>query len=187
MRLGIDLDGVVANFTHGWMTFYNREFGSSLLFEDSKRWNDLVDLTHFANIGEFWKWSSDLDGRSVFYHLEPFPGAVEALLELDEAGHEIIVVTTKPEFAVDDTHEWIEKRGIPAAEIHILEDKWRVPCDVYLDDGPRILPGLVRHRPESTVCRYVRPWNDPVPGTIDVADFVEFREVVDGLAFAETR
>lgn len=187
MRLGIDLDGVVANFTHGWMTFYNREFGSSLVFEDSKRWNDLVDLTHFANIGEFWKWSSDLDGRSVFYHLEPFPGAVEALLELDEAGHEIIVVTTKPEFAVDDTHEWIENRGIPAAEIHILEDKWRVPCDVYLDDGPHILPGLVRHRPESTVCRYVRPWNDPVPGAIDVADFAEFREVVDGLAFAETR
>jgi hypothetical protein len=114
MRLGIDLDGVVANFTKGWMWFYNREFGAELSVEDSRRWNDLVDLTHFADIDEFWQWSSDLDGRSVFWHLEPFPGAVEALDGLAEEGHEIVVVTTKPAFAVDDTHEWIERHGIPA-------------------------------------------------------------------------
>jgi hypothetical protein len=28
----------------------------------------------------------------------------------------------------------------------------------------------------------VRPWNEPVEGTIDVRDFDEFREVVDHLA-----
>lgn len=182
MRLGIDLDGVVANFTKGWMQFYNREFGTELAVEDSRDWGDLVTLTHFADIGEFWNWTSDLDGRSVFWHLETFPGAVEALQDLDDAGHDIVVITTKPAFAVDDTREWIAQHGIPAAEIHILEDKWLVPCDVYLDDGPHILPGLVEHRPEATVCRYVRPWNRPVQGAIDVLDFDEFREVVDRLA-----
>lgn len=187
MRLGMDLDGVVANFTQGWMDFYNRQFGTNLVFSDSKKWNDLVDLTHFNDIHEFWKWSSDLDGRSVFFHLEPFPGAVEALDSLAAAGHDIVVVTTKPSFAVGDTHEWIENQGIPAAEIHILEDKWQVPCDVYLDDGPHILPGLVQNRPESTVCRYIRPWNHPVPGAVDVHTFVEFREVVDHLAPARSR
>lgn len=185
MRLGIDLDGVVANFTKGWMGFYNRDFGAELVETDSKQWNDLVDLTHFANIGEFWRWSSDLDGRSVFWHLEPFPGAVEALRSLADAGHQIVVITTKPEFAIEDTHEWIEQQRIPAAEIHILEDKWLVPADVYLDDGPHVLPGLVEHRPESTVCRYVRPWNRPVPGTVDVTDFNEFRDVVDRLTAGE--
>lgn len=182
MRLGIDLDGVVANFTKGWMDFYNRQHGTSFVVADSQRWNDLVDLTHFRDIGEFWEWSSDLDGRSVFWHLEPFPGAIDALRSLVDAGHHIIIVTTKPAFAVADTHAWIERHRIPAAEIHILEKKWEVECDVYLDDGPHILPGLVRHRPASTVCRYVRPWNDPVPGAIDVTDFGEFRAVVDRLA-----
>jgi len=43
----------------------------------------------------------------------------------------------------------------------------------------------VKHRPEATVCRYVRPWNDPVAGAIDVTDFVEFREVVDRLVAEE--
>lgn len=181
MRLGIDLDGVVANFTKGWMEFYNREFGTDLAVSDSRRWNDLVDLTHFADIGEFWRWSSDLDGRSVFWHLDPFPGAVDALRSLVDAGHHIIVITTKPRFAVDDTYEWIEQHRIPAAEIHILEDKWLIEADVYLDDGPHVLPGLVAKRPNALVCRYVRPWNEPVDGAIDVGDFDEFREVVDRL------
>ena len=182
MRLGIDLDGVVANFTMGWMNFYNKEFGAELEVEDSQRWNDLVDLTHFENMGEFWRWSSDLDGRSLFWHLEPFPGAIDALQSLADAGHEIVVITTKPDFAVADTHEWIANHDIPAAEIHILEDKWLVECDVYLDDGPHVLPRLVANRPESTVCRYVRPWNHPLPGAVDVTDFDEFRELVERLA-----
>lgn len=182
MRLGIDLDGVVANFTKGWMYFYNNQFGTELAPADSQRWNDVVNLTHFDDIDEFWQWCSDLDGRSVFWHLEPFPGAIEALRDLANSGHDLIILTTKPEFAVDDTYEWIERNRIPAIEIHILDDKWRVECDVYLDDGPHILPGLVANRPRATVCRYVRPWNVPVPGAIDVNDFPEFRDVVDRLA-----
>lgn len=182
MRLGIDLDGVVANFTKGWMGFYNDQFGTSFTVEDSQRWHDLVDLTHFHNIGEFWDWASDLEGHSIFWHLETFPGAVEALRNMNDQGHEIVIITTKPAFAVADTHDWIGRHEIPTNEVHILEDKWTVECEVYLDDGPYNLPPLVEKRPESVVCRYVRPWNDPVEGAVDVHDFVEFRGVVDRLA-----
>jgi hypothetical protein len=178
MRLGIDLDGVVANFTSGWMKYYNRQFGTNLIVEDSKQWNDLVDLTHFDNIDQFWDWSSDLDGRSLFWHLEPFPGAVEALQAMADEGHRIVILTQKPAFAIDDTHEWVRDHGVPASEIHIIDAKWTIDCDVYLDDGPLILPRLVAHRPDRVVCRFVRPWNRPLPGAVDVVDFDEFREVV---------
>jgi uncharacterized HAD superfamily protein len=182
MRLGIDMDGVLADFTNGWMSFYNRQFGTNLTVADSKMWNDIIELTRFADIDEFWDWASDLDGHSIFWHLEPYPGALDALHALSDTGHQIIVLTTKPSFAVGDTFEWIERHRLPATEIHILEDKWTVDCAVYLDDNPNLLPRLVAERPSRTVCRYVRPWNVPVSGAVDVTDFVEFRELVERLA-----
>ena len=182
LRLGIDLDGVVADFTSGWMAFYNREFGTDLKVEDSVTWNGLVELTHFRSMGEFWHWASDLDGKSLFWHLGTFPGAVDALHALAAEGHHIAILTTKPEFAVHDTFDWLARNQLPTTEVHILEDKWRVDCDVYLDDSPVVLPRLVAHRGDRTICRFVRPWNKPVEGAIDVTGFPDFREVVSRLA-----
>ena len=178
MRLGIDLDGVVANFTGGWMSFYNRQFGTRLVFEDATRWTDLVDLTHFRDIDDFWDWSSDLGGRSIFWHLDPFPGAVAALRDLAAQGHELVVLTHKPAFAEADTHDWIARQGIPATEVHILAEKWEVDCHAYLDDGPHILPDLVANRSDRLVCRYVRAWNRPVEGAVDVRDFEEYKALI---------
>lgn len=180
MRLGIDLDGVVADFNGGWTRLYNRDHGTNIEAASVTRWNHIPDLTHFRHMGEFWKWAADLDGVSLFRHLDTFPGALEALDELAQ-DHEIVIVTTKPAFAVNDTHEWIAEHRIPTIEVHITEDKWEVDCDVFLDDGPHVLPGLVAGRPESLVCRYVRPWNRPVPGAVDVEDWPAFQAVVAAL------
>jgi 5'(3')-deoxyribonucleotidase len=177
MRLGIDLDGVVADFNGGWTRFYNRQYGTDLTADAVTRWNHIPDLTHFRHMGEFWRWAADLDGASLFRHLDTFPGAVEALVDLSRE-HDIVIVTTKPAFAVKDTYEWITEKELPATEVHITEDKWEVDCHVFLDDGPHVLGGLVAGRPESVVCRYVRPWNDPVPGAVDVEDWPAFQRVV---------
>ena len=34
MRIGVDLDGVVANFTKGWTKYYEEEFGKKILEDD---------------------------------------------------------------------------------------------------------------------------------------------------------
>ncbi|MEN8114554.1 MAG: hypothetical protein ABFS21_09210 [Actinomycetota bacterium] len=178
MRLGIDLDGVVADFATGWVSRYNDEFDSNVSSEQINHWDAMGDLTHFESMGAFWRWAARGDHGSVFRHLDTYPGALETLKRL-KRNHEIVIITAKPDWAVHDTFAWMADHKIPTREIHITEAKWRVPCDVYLDDSPRQIDELHRNRPEAVVCRFVRPWNEPVFGVRDVRDWDEFEALVD--------
>ncbi|HKX73873.1 MAG TPA: hypothetical protein VJR05_00575 [Acidimicrobiia bacterium] len=178
MRIGIDLDGVVADFNTGWIRRYNQQYGAELPLDSVKSWDAIPSLTHFEDMGQFWRWAQDHDGHTLFRHLEPYPGALAALDYLARQRHRVVILTTKPPWAVPDTFAWLAEHRLPTREVHILEDKWTVDCDVYLDDAPHILRRLVKQRPDRLVCRYVRPWNQPVEGAVDVAGWTEFTEAV---------
>ncbi len=179
MRLGIDLDGVVANFIRGWMLRYNMEFGANLTEDLVDHWDSAGDLTHFDDLSDFWQWAgASGHGPTVFRHLEPYPGALGTLRSLALC-HDIVIVSMKPDWAAADTFAWIAEHRVPTREIHLLRDKWEVPCDIYLDDSPYALPALVENRPDSIVCRFVRPWNEPVAGATDIYSWDEFESLVD--------
>jgi 5'(3')-deoxyribonucleotidase len=181
MRLGIDLDGVVADFNSGWISRYNADFGADVAFDAVKAWNAIPSLTHFRHMGEFWKWAQDHDGHSLFRHLETYPGAVEALWQLARRRHDIVILTTKPPWAIHDTFAWLADHRIPTREVHILEHKWEVDCDIYLEDAPHNIENLVSHRPHRVVGRFVRPWNSPVDGARDVEDWKSFLTLVSSV------
>jgi uncharacterized HAD superfamily protein len=180
MRLGIDLDGVVCDFNAGWMRLHMAEFGSKLKPEMVVGWNNLHELGGFADMPAFWKWArANEDRPSIFRHLEPYPEALETMCALRDQGHRIVILTAKPRWAIPDTLRWIADHELPTEEIHIRYRKYRVDCDVYLDDSPIVLPDLVRHRPGAAICRMIRPWNGPVEGAIDIDGWHTFREFVE--------
>lgn len=180
MRLGIDLDGVVADFNTGWITRYNEDFDTEIPVDAVTTWEGLHSLTHFPDMRAFWRWASDHGEGSLFRHLETYDDALPALERLARE-HQVVILTTKPGWAVHDTLAWIAEHRLPTREVHIIDEKWRVPCDVYLDDSPHQVVAIHRERPEAVVCRFVRPWNEPVPGTRDVRDWSEFEAIVAGL------
>ncbi len=183
MRLGIDLDGVVADFDNGWMSRYHADFGTDPRMSHAEPgapqvvWDGLHHATHFPDMEAFWDW---VHGVHLFRHLDLIPGARDGLAKLAADGHEIVILTAKPDRAVHDTLHWIADQQLPTREIHFIRDKHRVACDVYLDDSPFVVPDLVAHRPEATVCRMVAPWNEPVAGAVDVTGWSEFLDVVRG-------
>jgi 5'(3')-deoxyribonucleotidase len=182
MRLGIDLDGVVCDFNAGWMELHKAEFGSALVPEMVVSWDNLHELGGFQDMNAFWRWArGTADRPSIFRHLQPFPHAVETLHRLRAAGHRVVIVTAKPRWAIADTLRWVADHDLPTEEIHIRYRKHTVQCDVYLDDSPLVLPELLSYRPDAVICRMIRPWNVPVAGAIDIADWTEFGEFVDRL------
>jgi len=187
MRIGIDLDGVVANFNLGWMRRYNAEFGANLDDTMVDHWDAAADLTHFGDLHGFWRWARPHDGQpSFFRNLDTYPGALDALNHL-AVNHHLVILTMKPGWAVHDTFAWIADQRIPTREVHMLRDKWKVDCDVYLDDSPRVVPPLVEHRPDAVVCRFVRPWNHPITGAIDIHGWPEFVRMVNRVTDTRTR
>jgi 5'(3')-deoxyribonucleotidase len=181
MRLGIDLDGVVADFNGGWMLAYNEQFGAELTPAQVISWDGLHTLTHFPDMGEFWRWAKDHGGKSVFRHLLAYEGAVDTLRALNRKGHDIVVITAKPDWAVHDTFEWLADNRVPTREVHVTDDKWMIDCDLYLDVSPYQVVDLVEKRPDRVICRFVRPWNRPVEGARDVHDWDEFSDIVGQL------
>ncbi|MEQ8839939.1 MAG: hypothetical protein RIB98_03085 [Acidimicrobiales bacterium] len=183
LRLGIDLDGVVADFNHGWTTRYNRDFpellARDLTAADVVEWDAPTVLSHFASMSEFWRWAETCaEGRSIFHGLEPYDGAIDALDALRRAGHHLVILTTKPYFSVHDTYDWLARHRVPSTEIHILDDKTQVACDVYLDDADHNLEALAASHPDALVCRYVRPWNRAHAAAVDVHDWDDFTAAV---------
>lgn len=179
LRLGIDLDGVVADFNAGWTKLHRDEFGSDVHPASVTTWDGLAELAGFADMALFWEWAKGNDDRpSIFRHLDPYPDAIPMLRRFREEGHRIVIVTTKPEWAVTDTFRWLADNDMPTTEVHISNRKYEVDCDIYLDDSPWVLRDLLEHRPAATVCRFVRPWNRPLDGAVDVESWADFQTVV---------
>ena len=179
LRLGIDLDGVVADFNAGWTALHNAEFGGELTADMVTTWDDLHRIGGFADMDEFWDWARGNEHRpSIFRHLDLLPGALDTLVALDAEGHQVVIVSTKPDWAIHETMRWLADNEIPTREVHLTFTKHLVDCDVYLDDAPGVLPDLVEHHPDALVCRFVRPWNQPVSGAVDVHDWPQFHAIV---------
>lgn len=176
LRLGIDLDGVVADFNQGWIARYNSQFDAALHPDQVIAWDGLVPITHFADMGEFWSWARE-GPASIFRELPVYDGAIDVLTRL-AVDHRVVVLSSKFDWAIPDTLEWLAEHRFPTREIHFTWDKAAVDCDVYLEDAPHNLHALADERADRTVCRFVRAWNSPVDGTVDVASWAAFAQVV---------
>lgn len=173
MRVGIDLDGVAYDFVGHLKPYAEDQLGGSPL--DATKWDFYEDWG--LTSASFW----DLvkmahEAARVWHASNPVvPGTKEALEELG-VDHEIVIVTTRPEYAGDSTENWLQWNAVYHDELIFAEDKTKWNLDVLLDDAP--------HNIEQAQAAGIRaiiwdqPWNRHVEGE-RVCSWDEFVDAIN--------
>lgn len=140
--LGVDLDGVVADFHVGLKSVAAEWLGVAV--------DELPDEVSYG----FPEWKLEAYGgyealhrfavkeRDLFQKLPPIAGAPAALRRLSALDVRIRIITHRlyikwfHQEAVQQTVEWLEHHGIPYWDLCFMRDKGAVGADLYIEDSP---------------------------------------------------
>lgn len=146
--LGVDLDGVVADFIQGlkpiaaeWLGVPENELTEDLSYGFAE-W-DLDSCGGYEALHRF-----AVKERDLFRSLPPIAGAPAALRRLATREVRIRIITHRlyiPWFhreAVQQTVVWLEQHGIPYWDLCFMRDKAAVGANLYLEDNPSNIEAL---------------------------------------------
>lgn len=166
--LGVDLDGVCADYTAALRTIVAAERGVDPETLSPQRSWDFVEWG-VDELGGF----DAMHRRAVtehrmFRNMPIMDGAAEALWRLSDGGVWIRIITHRlyvnwgHQISVADTVEWLDRNGIPYRDICFLGRKPEVEADCYVDDSVEIVHALRANGNEVIV--FDQPYNSELEG-----------------------
>lgn len=168
-----DIDSTLADILTPWLDWYNKLSGDSLRPSDVKSWQ-LRDCVQ----PEFADRMDDFLLTRPFRDLQPYPGAVEAIREWHEAGHDIQIVTWSS-LDTDNNHfdkaQWF-KRTFPfldTGQLAFINRRYRIPADIFIDDKPKAILAYAEKWPDATIWGLGHPYTRAVADKMDACPAVD--------------
>jgi len=166
--LGVDLDGVVADFYRGlkpivaeWFDRPAKELPDEVSYGLTE-WG-IADKADYDRIHRF-----AVVDRGLFERLVPIPHAPATLRRLSRDGIRIRIITHRlyiehiHETTIDQTVAWLDHYGIPYWDICFMRDKVAVGANLYVDDSPHNIEALRSAGNDAIV--FTGPTNKAVAG-----------------------
>jgi len=188
--LGVDLDGVCADYTKAFRTYAAKALGkpeTSMGEQTSWRIEEcgwgVRDRQHFLQLHR----DAVVEER-MFAQMPEIEGASDALWRLSDMGVYIRIITHRLVFnwehdiTVSDTVQWMQQKRadgrprIPYRDVCFCAKKGDVGADLYIDDAPHNIANLRKERNEA-VC-FDAPYNQEVPG-LRVRNWGEIIKIVE--------
>ena len=181
---GVDLDGVVADYTLAFRDVVARARGvapESLPMErswDFEEWGFKPgDFDHYHR--------EAVQEHRILAQLPMYEGAADALWRLSDAGVWIRIITHRVYVnwghasAISDTIGWLDDRQIPYRDICFLGAKPQVEADCYIEDAPHNIEALAGTG--NMVIIFDQPYNRDIEGP-RARSWEEAEEIVIALA-----
>ncbi|MEK6848782.1 MAG: hypothetical protein AABX65_04080 [Nanoarchaeota archaeon] len=106
MKIGVDLDDVLADTWNETRKFLNRRFGKNLTNKD---FNDFgLAKTYGVSNDEVRKAFADAFNNGLYLNAKLIKGAVSGIGRLED-GNELYIITSRPRYIEGDTYSWVEK------------------------------------------------------------------------------
>jgi 5'(3')-deoxyribonucleotidase len=195
MRIGLDLDGVVANWERTAKDWLNYHRGTKLNLEEvSTSWHSIQESVS----KEDWEWLwGDAIKMGLFAELEVFDGAQTFVRGLTQLG-DITILTSRPVHRISfiDTQLWWNENGFPPVFNWNFFDcglkKTNVRTDVFIEDNIDNAKVYAVAWGDSQVILLDRPYNQgdlgyPVVGEsawapVRAHDYDEILSIVAGVS-----
>jgi 5'(3')-deoxyribonucleotidase len=190
--IGIDMDGVIADFPSLAMKSIKSIFGIDLTMEDLTVPNmaGIIYPMLPDGVRSLYKTPGELYDiichPRFFEEIEPYEGAIEAVKRIQE-NHDVVFITKRLEwqYCPIGKANWLQKHfgDMPRKVIMIdnMESKGLVAVDILFDDDPRAISSL-----EYSVGVLVnRPWNrsfrEEATGIYTIDDFKVAPDIIDDI------
>jgi 5'(3')-deoxyribonucleotidase len=167
MIIGIDMDGVIANFTGRAISEIKKEFNINLKYDEITEnkmgafiWDLLLEeeKKRVKGIGHIYEY---ICPPKFFSELEPYENSIESIKRLYNDGNQIVFITKPLEwrYCTEEKIEWLKKyfSDIEYTVIMIskMEDKVLINIDIMIDDDERVLS---KFNKKNIIC-IAQPWN----------------------------
>lgn len=159
MKVLIDMDGIIVDLWGPWFGHYEARTGEAIPIESVTAW-DLPGVQHRDVLFKM------LSEPGFYQGLPAYPGAVEGVRKLVDAGDEVYILSAAPSVTSWSEKAWWVENHLPFVKqknIILTHAKELVHGDVLFDDGPHNLKAVRMSPPPLGTMRLatvVYPYNE---------------------------
>ncbi len=170
MKIGIDLDEVIADFMNALLSFYYKKTGKLYKKEDFPEWNlwPLLGKTKEEAV----KFVDEFHESHSLEEVKPMGNAIESIKRLIKNNHEIFIITSRPKRFKQKAEEWLlyyiksKIKVINAGDFHKGQAVSKAEICKELD-----IPILLEDAPDTAlectnsgifVILFDKPWNKKI-------------------------
>lgn len=156
MKIGLDLDGVVADFVGAANKWFKAQSGHPEEIP-ADCWDWYLKYPGGVELGE--RLFVDAVNEGLYMRCKPVPGALDGILMLVKAGHDVTFITYRQgDTAEADTRAWLRRWHFGYLPVVFTKDKGSVEWELHLDDHPETVVDL-RVRQGRSAVLFAQPWN----------------------------
>lgn len=173
MKIAIDIDGVIGDQVDPVLKRIKRNYGVTMDYFDVQSWAEPIPNTNTDIHKEIKKAEKD---QEYVLEMPTIDGAVSTISKLESEGHEICIVTGRPEAIADLSKKWIEGLNFASNEFYCTDGKSKsdIDADVIIDDRNDHVVEFVESGDERYGIIFSRPWNSIEVEKANISPSIKF-------------